>query len=179
MPAGSGGPGASGGSGCRTSSTRQPFSGVNGAAAATSKLSLFAGSRASARRRLLFHTVVDPVRAYLEAACALTAADRDDALEERCPHVELDLLRHPHPVVEQVREPVGASRPRLDREEEVLTAALGRELDLAGLEMTVERGEPKRGRGDLHHAHGPVPRAGHADHVLVAGSQRLLVSSHL
>ena len=70
----------------------------------------------------------------------------DHALEERRPHVELDLLRYAQAVVQQLREPVAAARPRLDLELEQLVRSMrgtrsGRPRDAR------QRHESKRPRG--------------------------------
>ena len=59
------------------------------------------------------------------------------------PHVELDLLRHPQPAVEQVGPPVAGPRPRLGLEFECPARCSRPELDLAGFQMPVQRAEPE------------------------------------
>jgi hypothetical protein len=81
-------------------------------------------------------------------------------------------------LVEQVRQPISRTRPRLDRELEQLAAPRG-EADLTGLEVTIERDEPKRVRRPLDHAHGPVPRPRHAHDELVADRHRPIHAENL
>src|SRR5215217_9414887 len=88
--------------------------------------------------------MVHAARLDLDAAGDAPARGTHDALEQGRPHVQLDLLGHPHAVVEQVGETIAAARPRLDVEDEPIALAGRGELDLAGLEMAVERCEAKR-----------------------------------
>ena len=59
------------------------------------------------------------------------------------PHVELDLLGQPQVVIKQIRQPVARSRLGLDLEARGVAVGLGTELDLACLQVTVQRGEPE------------------------------------
>src|SRR3954447_21480586 len=60
--------------------------------------------------------VLDPAGGDLDPAGETPARDACDALDERGPHVQLDLLGHAQAVVEEVREAVPAAGPRLDLE---------------------------------------------------------------
>src|SRR5918992_92882 len=100
-----------------------------------------------------------PAGVDAQAAVALAARQRDHPLEERRPHVELDLLGHPKPVVQEVRQTVAAARPGLDPEPQPPVLAVGAEDDLARLEVARQRGEAEAGGSALHHPHGAVPDA--------------------
>src|SRR5215210_699522 len=132
---------------------RQPFSRVQVARSSRLKLSGLSCSSSSARRARGSPSVPSEVSGYLgdlarvdaKPAGSLPARKVDDTLEERGPHVELDLLRYAHAVVQELREAVAAARPRLDVELEQL-AVRGPELDLARLQMPGQRRQPKRPR---------------------------------
>ena len=122
----------------------------------------------------------------VDAARHPASGQVDDPFEEGRPHVQLDLLGHPHALVEHPGKPVAAPGPRLDGEDEVAigagtgTGAGGRgELDLARLQVPDQGGQPERGRGDGHDAHRPVPRPGHAHDELVVDREHLLFAEHL
>ena len=88
-------------------------------------------------------------RVDLDPAGEAPARGPRDPLDERGPHVQLDLLGHAQVVVEQVREAVAAAGPRLDLEAQPPSGAgSGAELDLARLEMAGERREAERARRD-------------------------------
>jgi hypothetical protein len=90
-------------------------------------------------------------------------------LQDRGPHVELDLLGHAQVLVQELGQPVAAARPRLDGEDEATAVvALGPELDLTRLQVAVEGGKSEGGRRPGHHPHRPVPWPRHAHHELVA-----------
>src|SRR4051794_35009805 len=75
--------------------------------------------------------VLDPAGVDLDAAGDAPARGLCDALDERGPHVQLDLLGHAQAVVEEVREAVAAARPRLDLEAHAaLRRRQGAKLDL-------------------------------------------------
>ena len=59
------------------------------------------------------------------------------------------------------------------------SSVAGREADLAGLEVALERHEPEARRRALDDAHGPVPRAGHVHDVLVADAHLAVLAAHL
>jgi hypothetical protein len=104
-----------------------------------------------------------------QAAVAPAPGELHHTLEEGCPHVELDLLRHAQAVVEEVGQAVAAACPRLDpKQEPPVAGRLGAEADLTGLEVAVERYKAKAGGRPFDHAHRSVPGAGHAHHVVVA-----------
>ena len=63
--------------------------------------------------------------------CGRPPARRGRADAEVRPHVELDLLGQPQPVVEQGRQPVAGPGPGLDLEVQGVAVRLGAELDLA------------------------------------------------
>src|SRR5215210_3133214 len=128
----------------------QPVAALQLARSASSKLNDLSRSSSSARSARASSTGRSGVRRHLrhlpgvDAQPAGPAATRQVryAFEDRGPHVELDLLREPEPVVHQLGEPVAAARPRLDLELDELSIG-GAELDLAGLEMAGERDQPE------------------------------------
>src|SRR5919199_632415 len=77
---------------------------------------------------------VDTTRADLDAAGEPPLGELRDPLEDRRPHVQLDLLAHAQVVVQEVGEPVARPRPRLDAE----LPGRGAEADLPRLEVAVE-----------------------------------------
>src|ERR1700749_5288151 len=93
-------------------------------------------------------------------------AGRADA--EMRPHVERDLPGQPQLVVEQSRQPVASPGPGLDLEVQRVAVRLGAELDLACFQVTVQRREPEGRLVPAYYAHGPVPRARHADNEIIA-----------
>src|SRR3954451_13613273 len=161
------------GSGWLIASACQPRSGVYSSAGRGSK---FSGLPRSARSRRSER--VDTARADLDAAGEAPARQLGDALDDRRPHVQLDLLAHPQVLEQEVGEPVARARPRLDGELEQLGVAR-LEADLAGLEMALERDEAERLRRLLDHAHRPVPRPRHAHDVLVADGHLTFLAAHL
>src|SRR4051812_1075947 len=116
---------------------------------------------------------------YVDAVDERTADLLCDAFDDRGPHIELNLLRHSQPVVHQRRQPVTAARPRLDGEVQMAVSRPRSPLDLAGLEVAVERREAEPIRPSFDDADRAVPRAGHAHHELVAYRQPALVSNGL
>src|SRR4051794_2907767 len=116
-------------------------------------------------------------RLDVDAARHPPAGQVDDALEERDPHVRLDLLGHAQPVVEQVAKAVAAARARDDLEADAPLALVARvELDLPRLEVPVEGGEAEGPRRRVDHADGPVPGPRHAHEELVAGRHLALAA---
>ena len=105
--------------------------------------------------------------------------ERDHAAKDRGPHVQLDLLSHAKVRVEQVRETVAAARPGFDDELDRPRARMRPELDLTCLQMALQRGEPKRVSVDRDDPNRTVPRAGHADYVLVADAELTLLAPDL
>src|SRR6185437_2221842 len=99
------------------------------------------------------------------------AGQRGRAHAEVRPHVELDLLGQPQLVVQQGRQPVAGPGPGLDLEAQRVTVRPGPELDLARLEVPVQRREPERAFLAAYHPDGPVPRPRHADDELIALTQ--------
>jgi hypothetical protein len=93
--------------------------------------------------------------------------------------VQLHLLGQPDPVEEEIGQAVAAAGPRLDLEADGVAVGRGPELDLPGLQVAPEGGEPERGRRPVGHHHRAVPGAGHADHELVPDGQRPLSPSGL
>src|SRR5215210_1137445 len=167
---------------------RQPPALASRRAASGSKLSALvlrpASSREAAagsenRSRATAGRVLHAPRMDLEEAVAAAVGELDHLLEERCPHVELDLLGHTQVPVEEIGEAVAAARPRLDGEGEPVALARGAELDLAGLEVPGERDEAEGARRDLDDAHRAVPRPRHAHYVLVADAQRAVLAADL
>jgi hypothetical protein len=96
---------------------------------------------------------------HLDAVSRDAAARLRHAFEEERPHVELQFARDAKPVVEEVEDAVAAARPRLDLEHELTVVVVGAELDLTGLHVPAERGEPEGARGHVDHPHRTVPRA--------------------
>src|SRR3954466_16351661 len=183
---GRGGPGGSAGSAWRRSSTCQPCPRVGRPTRAGAKFRGRPRSSASRPRarsvvsgRSPRIAIVHPARLDLDAAGDAAARGTHDALEHGRPHVQLDLLGHPHAVVEQVRETIAAARPRLDVEDESIALAGRGELDLAGLEMAVERCEAKGRRLAVDDADGAVPGSRHAHHELVAEGHAPLLAADL
>src|SRR3954465_15698716 len=82
----------------------------------------------------------------LDAACQAATGELGDALEHRRPHMQLDLLAHAQVLVQQIRQPVARSRPRLDAELRHRPVVARSELDLAGLEVSVQGREAERRR---------------------------------
>src|SRR4051812_514926 len=124
---------------------------------------------------LLLHAPGQHVNAVDERTADLLC----DAFDDRGPHVELNLLRHSQPVVHQRRQPVTAARPRLDGEVQMAVSRPRSPLDLAGLEVAVERREAEAIRPSFDDADGAIPGAGHAHDELVADRQLPLVSDGL
>src|SRR5918994_180580 len=149
-PPGSGSPGRSPGSRWLRASACQPCAGEYASTGCGSK---FSGTPRSAAGSAGID--VHAARPDLDAAGQPAAGELGRALEDGGPHVQLDLLAHAQVVVEQVREPVARARPRLDAELEQLPARR-RELDLAGLEVPLERDEAERAEAALDDAHGSV-----------------------
>src|SRR5829696_2328698 len=120
---------------------------------ARSKFSGLSCSSSRARRSRMSPSVLSEVSGNLrdlpridaEAARAPSPRYLYDAFEKRCPHVELDLLRDPKAVIQELGEAIAAPRPRLDAKLEQL-AVRRPKLDLTGLQMAGERDEPKRSR---------------------------------
>src|SRR5688572_5662123 len=155
----------------------QPASLVHWSRAESSKLKALSCSASSSRLASGSLRVFSGVRGHLydlprldaEAAVAPSAGELHDPLEERRPHVELNLFRDAKPVVQQLGKPVTASRPRLDLEFEPL-AVRGAELDLTRLEVS----------GECHQAKGPrggagVPHGRSEEHTSELQSQSNLV----
>src|SRR5579859_1977494 len=71
----------------------------------------------------------DPAGADGDAALRTPAGQGGGPDAEVRPHVELDLLGQPQPVVEQGREPVAGPGPGFDLEAEGVAVRLGAELD--------------------------------------------------
>ena len=114
-----------------------------------------------------------------DASLHLSFGEADDTAQDRGPHMQLDLLGDPQARVHEVAEAVAAAGPGLDFERDRAVVGGDAELDLAGLEMTRQGGEPERGGVDGHHPDGSVPGAGHADDVLVAHPHPSLLSPQL
>ena len=98
-------------------------------------------TRAAARRarsRAVRGQLVDATGLDEKRALARAARQPDHPLEEGCPHVQLDLLRHAQAVIEQVGQAIAAARPGLDLEHDPVAAALDAEGYLARLEMTLQ-----------------------------------------
>ncbi len=116
---------------------------------------------------------LDPARGDDDSAFHPASRELDYALEDRGPHVQLDLLGQPQVRVHEVREAVAAARPGLDREFESAMVGARAELDLPGLEMTPQAWPGGSFVGlDGDHAHGPVPGPRHPNYVLVAQRER-------
>src|SRR5687767_1940740 len=92
--------------------------------------------------------------------------------------MKLNLLSHPSMAVKEIGEAVTAPCPRLDRED-VRFPAVGAELDLAGLQVSFERGEPEGSRRHLDDPHRAVPRSRHAYQVLVTNPHALTLAGDL
>src|SRR6185503_16179616 len=171
-----GAPGGSGGRAWRTSSACQPFCGVYSMRRETSKLSSRRRSSASAlrgsrgcpssSRSSTGRDVLGPPGIDAEATVPPAPREANDPFEKGDPHVELDLLRHAHAVIEQVGEAVAAPGPGLDLEANLPVLALGAEVDLARLEVPGQRHEAKRARGHVDDPHRTVPRPRHSNDEL-------------
>ncbi len=138
-------------------------------------------SRSAHRRAIVVRRVIDlhTPREDRQRPVAVPLGERDDALEHRRPHVQLHLLGEAQVRVQEVRQPVAAARPRLDRELQRSVAAASAELDLTGLEMARQRREAKRCRRPVDDAHRSVPRPRHPHDVLVADAHLALVALQL
>ena len=84
-----------------------------------------AGCPSSSRSSTGGH-VLDAAGVDAQATVPLAPGHADDPFEKGDPHVELDLLRHPHAVIEQVGEAVAAACPGLDLEADALRPRLRR-----------------------------------------------------
>src|SRR5215211_3581748 len=103
---------------------RQPVSRVQPARSSRLKLSGLSCNSSSARRARGSPSVPSEVSGYLghlagvdaKSAGSLPAREVDHALEERRPHVKLNLLRYAQAVVQEFGEAIAAASPRLDVE---------------------------------------------------------------
>src|ERR1700733_4747076 len=96
-----------------------------------------------------------------DASRYAAAAKLHPPLEERDPHVGLDLLRHPQAVVEEIHQRTPAACPGLDLEYDLGLVRACSELNLPGLEVPGERSEAERTSAHVDHPDGAVPRARH------------------
>src|SRR4051794_39819357 len=103
----------------------------------------------------------------VERAVAAAAGAVGDAVGHGEPHVELPLLGHLEPVVQDMGQPVAGPRPGLDLEHNATVVVPRAPFDLSGLDVAVQRDEAEGGRRDVGDADRPVPRPRHADGELV------------
>ena len=95
------------------------------------------------------------------------------------PHVQLNLLGQPELVVHHISEAVPGPGPGFDLEAQDVAVRGRAELDLPGLDVSLQGGQAERGGVPAHHPDRAVPRPGHAHHELVAVPKRAVRAARL